>query len=226
MNSEKQNKFVNVNYRPEEWAAPLEKPRDGTTGVPSIDAAVEIHKKILVDSRTGCYNNAYFDIFKKQNFDANRNHNQIGIIFIDLNGLKIINDSLGHEEGDKFIKATVEYLKYAFRKMDEVIRIGGDEFIIICRNTGDDSDFETHLIEKAEMANKNSPKAINFAHGVSVFNKHKDKDLDDTKDRADKLMYACKRKMKAEGKGHPFEKTLIARVKRIADKIKRILEGK
>ncbi len=226
MNSEKQSRFANVNYRPEEWLAPVEKPKDGTTGIPAVDAAIKINRKILVDYKTGCYNNAYFDIFKEQNFDANRNHNQIGIIFIDLNDLKMVNDSLGHEKGDNLIKATVEYLKSAFRKIDVIIRIGGDEFIIVCHNTNEDPDFQVHLTEKAEMVNINSPKSINFAHGVAVFNKHKDRDLDDTKDRADKLMYACKRKMKVEGKGHPFEKTLIARVKRIADKIKRTLEGK
>ena len=84
------------------------------------------------DAMTGVANrNAYtrdLEAFDKRNDHAGM---KAGVIFLDLNGLKRINDELGHREGDKVITALAENLSLFFRKQ-EIYRTGGDEFVIVC----------------------------------------------------------------------------------------------
>ena len=53
------------------------------------------------------------------------------ILYADLDGLKTINDSLGHPEGDRALKQTAEILKETFRTSDIIARLGGDEFVVL-----------------------------------------------------------------------------------------------
>lgn len=60
-----------------------------------------------------------------------------GVLFADLNGLKKINDSVGHEEGDRFINSVSQIISRHFRK-EELFRIGGDEFVAVCLDIPED----------------------------------------------------------------------------------------
>jgi diguanylate cyclase (GGDEF)-like protein/PAS domain S-box-containing protein len=62
---------------------------------------------------------------------ARRNHNQLAVLFLDLDGFKHINDSLGHTVGDKLLQSVAAYLSTCVRKSDTVSRQGGDEFVIL-----------------------------------------------------------------------------------------------
>ena len=85
------------------------------------------------DFLTGVYNRTFFEEEKKR-LDTKRQL-PLSVIMGDLNGLKIINDSFGHNEGDKIIKKSAEVLKKACRAEDIVARWGGDEFIILLPKT-------------------------------------------------------------------------------------------
>ena len=63
--------------------------------------------------------------------EARRNRQMSAVMFLDLDGFKEVNDSHGHEFGDKVLKATAERIKGEIRETDTVARIGGDEFVII-----------------------------------------------------------------------------------------------
>lgn len=189
--------FQNPNYKPGEWFS-AKKLSSGGSGIPIVDAANRLNQKILIDTLTHCYNLHYFDRFKIENSNLERNHDKIGFIFIDLNDLKTTNDTLGHAAGDALILKTTEYLKSVFRKSDEIVRIGGDEFIIICHNDENHQNFRDELLSRAQAISKASPKSVSFAFGVAVFDKEIDVNLDDTQKRADELMYICKNKMKAK----------------------------
>lgn len=81
------------------------------------------------DSLTGLYNNSFFETAKKRlNTESQL---PLSVITGDINGLKIINDSLGHGEGDKLLVTIAKILNSSCRKEDIVARIGGGEFSIL-----------------------------------------------------------------------------------------------
>lgn len=85
------------------------------------------------DSMTGLYNRNYLDE-EIERLNTNRQL-PISIIMADLNGLKIVNDLMGHAEGDEIIRMSADVLRNATRSEDIVARVGGDEFLIFLPNT-------------------------------------------------------------------------------------------
>lgn len=82
----------------------------------------------FLDDLTGCYNRKAYDIRKEQLLNI-----AVGIIFVDVNGLKAINDAQGHKAGDVLLRDLGKMLKAYFGGND-VFRVGGDEFIIFKAN--------------------------------------------------------------------------------------------
>jgi len=80
----------------------------------------------LHDPLTGLYNRTYFEQ-ELNRLEGGRYH-PIGVIVCDVDGLKLINDTLGHDAGDRLLLAAAGVIKDSFRKGDMVARIGGDEF--------------------------------------------------------------------------------------------------
>ena len=78
---------------------------------------------------------------------ASRNHNQLAVLFLDLDGFKHINDSLGHSIGDKLLQSVARRLLACVRKSDTVSRQGGDEFVILLSEV-------THAADAAIIAGK------------------------------------------------------------------------
>lgn len=176
-------------------------PDDAIGIMPIIDAADKNYEKIrgaFRDKLTDCRNRNYFDEVKSEfekEFDPNRSNNQVAFIFADLNNLKLVNDGMGHEKGDALIVSAAKFLKEKFRKGDHVYRVGGDEFVIVCKNTENDPNFEENLIKKTNSDEfKNSP--VSMAFGVAAFDEKLDKNFDDTLRRADERMYKHKTEMK------------------------------
>ncbi len=114
------------------------------------------------------------------------------IIMSDVNGLKKINDNLGHEAGDELITGTARCLSEAFNGIDTIYRIGGDEFCVIVFDTEEEVCKRIKFLEKntADYLGKNI-KGISVSYGVAS-----NKNLSDTKDilaQADHNMYEFKR---------------------------------
>jgi diguanylate cyclase (GGDEF)-like protein len=72
--------------------------------------------------------------------EAQRSKEKVALLFLDLDDFKKVNDSLGHEVGDKLLKEVANKLTLALRKADTVGRLGGDEFIVLLRSLTGDSD--------------------------------------------------------------------------------------
>lgn len=91
-------------------------------------AETQLNYLIQHDTLTGLYNRAYFEteLNKRQ-----QSKTLLGIIILDVDGLKLINDTLGHSHGDKLLKAIAEHMSINFREGDLLARVGGDEFAIL-----------------------------------------------------------------------------------------------
>ena len=100
------------------------------------------------DYLTGLPNRALFlDSLEHAISLAKRNHYKVAVLFLDLDGFKKINDTLGHDAGDLLLRETAQRLKDTIRASDTVARVGGDEFIFVLNEIGSDEN-------AALMANK------------------------------------------------------------------------
>ncbi|MFP4284733.1 MAG: HD domain-containing phosphohydrolase [Desulfovermiculus sp.] len=88
----------------------------------------------LHDQLTGLYNRAYFEN-EMERLSQSRKY-PITLLSIDLDGLKLVNDTMGHKQGDNLLAACAGILKKSFRTSDVLARIGGDEFAAILPRTG------------------------------------------------------------------------------------------
>ena len=86
----------------------------------------------LTDSLTGLRNHrAFHEDLKREISRRNRNGTHFSLLMIDLNGLKQVNDTLGHQAGDERIRATADCIRATVREHDSGYRVGGDEFMVI-----------------------------------------------------------------------------------------------
>jgi len=93
------------------------------------------------DALTGLANRALLiDRLERAVARANRHHVHVGVLFLDLDNFKTINDSLGHEAGDQLLIAVAERLRTCMRAEDTAARLGGDEFTMVLEEIGDASD--------------------------------------------------------------------------------------
>lgn len=127
---------------------------------------------------------------------ARRNKQMTAVMFLDLDGFKVINDALGHESGDQVLMATAKRIQQEIRETDTVARIGGDEFIIILSNISDISVVKTiadNLIRKISqpVLIDQTDVAVSASIGIALYPDH-----GDTSEQlmrvADKAMYEVK----------------------------------
>lgn len=142
--------------------------------------------------------------YGKQTFDTAMEMKQKGlVIFGDMDGLKKINDTYGHDAGNRAILAEVFILKRTFRSTDIIARVGGDEFVIIAAGMTM-SRFEivkTSIAETADEWNRSSgePFTVSISMGAAPFSSD-NCDLDHLINAADSAQYEEKRRKKAERK--------------------------
>ncbi|MFC7514972.1 EAL domain-containing protein [Herbaspirillum sp. GCM10030257] len=98
----------------------------------SKDYERRIEHLATYDGLTGLPNrNLLDDRIKHAIVQAERQGGRVGVLFLDLNRFKIVNDSLGHDKGDILLRIMADRLKQCIRESDTVARLGGDEFVIV-----------------------------------------------------------------------------------------------
>lgn len=148
------------------------------------------------DSLTGLYNRIYFEeeIKRLQN---SRSY-PITVFIFDLDNLKIVNDTMGHQKGDELLKKMARFLKHIFRADDMIARIGGDEFIVILPRTSEEIAEIIHkrLVNELKEFNKKDSNDLKLSFSIGIKTKETKGELSNTIREADELMYKNKRKNK------------------------------
>ncbi len=120
----------------------------------------------------------------------------VAVLFLDLDRFKVINDSLGHGEGDELLVAVAERVGHSLRRHETLARFGGDEFVILCEDIFDDED----AVAVAERVLKAFSLPFSLAHGETMaaasigisVTSDPDQDPDDLIRDADAAMYRAK----------------------------------
>lgn len=159
---------------------------------------IEISEK---DALTGIYNRGKgYKLIAEEYAAHKRMGLRYAICFIDVNGLKSVNDALGHEAGDILIKKAAEILKRYTREKDIVCRFGGDEFVLGFSEADHQisENVWARVVDGLEQFNDNSqlPFVISLSHGISLSSEIETNDLDDLIQLADDRMYDEKKIIK------------------------------
>jgi diguanylate cyclase (GGDEF)-like protein/PAS domain S-box-containing protein len=149
------------------------------------------------DALTKLPNRALFhDRLKHALALAQRNQSKVGLMFLDLDKFKSVNDTLGHLAGDQLLQSVAERLRACVRESDTICRQGGDEFIILLEEikTTDDISLVAHKIMQAMSLPHQLgevERIVSFSIGAAIYPDHANDDETLTR-RADEAMYLAK----------------------------------
>ena len=155
----------------------------------------ELENLSLVDDLTGLYNRrGFLALARHESRSALRNKAAFLIAFFDLDGLKLINDTMGHQQGDAALVEAAAVLKACFRTTDIVARIGGDEFAVFVADT-EEKEITARIRERIATrdAASDRPYRLSFSMGIVSSNVQENPTIEGLLIRADSLMYEQKR---------------------------------
>jgi len=129
--------------------------------------------------------------------NARRHHRKAGVMFLDLDGFKYVNDTFGHAYGDKLLKMAADRLVGISRKVDTVARIGGDEFVIVLADVARVIDVYAPAAKMVEVISSpfivdGQELSVTASIGISVYPDHAES-VEDLTHAADEALYVAKR---------------------------------
>jgi diguanylate cyclase (GGDEF)-like protein len=201
------------------------------TGDESEKTSAAMTHIALHDFLTGLPNrNLFIDHLSREIRRAQREHKPVALMFLDLDGFKEVNDTLGHEMGDIVLKETAERLKNCVREVDTVARLGGDEFTIILADLHDATSVERVALDILHKLSEPFQLGAETAQvGISIGITLYPEDATDTEElikNADQAMYAAK--LAGRNRFHYFtpamQEAAQARL-RLIDDLRGALEG-
>ncbi len=145
-----------------------------------------------IDEMTGLYNRRELECTIEDTTDFVNT----GIIAIDLNNLKYINDNYGHDKGDKYICWAADSIKRVFGGIGKAYRVGGDEFVVVV-NKSYHKNLQKRLsrLKAIDSVHRKQNPMTGLAIGLAIFGED-DVDFETVYKRADETMYEEKRRMK------------------------------
>ncbi|MEA3454060.1 MAG: PAS domain S-box protein [Candidatus Caldatribacteriota bacterium] len=164
----------------------------------------ELERLAHYDVLTGCYSRGHgLALLEQQIKIANRKKMPVTLFYLDIDRFKYINDTFGHQEGDKVLKEAVKFFKLTLRKVDIICRLGGDEFLLILSDTSPEKapQIRKRINKNLKKLNQKLAKSykINFSIGLSHYNPFNPLSIEELIKIADENMYEEKKKKK-EGK--------------------------
>jgi diguanylate cyclase (GGDEF)-like protein len=168
-----------------------------------VNERKRVEKKLeylsFTDELTGLYNRrGFFNLTEHQLKIAKRQNIGMVLLYIDLDDLKGINDTFGHNKGDNALIYIASILKKTYRESDIIARLGGDEFVVILLETNENY-FETiksRLQKNITQYNEKREQdyRLSLSMGVTFYNPEKSFSIDELLAEGDKLMYEEKKK--------------------------------
>ncbi len=150
----------------------------------------------LTDELTGVLNRRGFNLLGEQAvLQAQRDQSPLTVLFFDLDGLKQVNDSFGHDAGSQFLVEIATLLRNTFRGSDIVARIGGDEFAVVIHDDGAKAKIAmARMDESAAAMNRSAGRRypISYSVGEASSDLAVDESFDQLVSRADAMMYEQK----------------------------------
>lgn len=157
----------------------------------------ELHHLALCDDLTCLYNRrGFFAAATQQLKLARRNQKPALLLFCDLDGLKSINDTYGHREGDQALVRAADALEAVFRDSDVLARIGGDEFAVLAADLPPryQQTIFARLQKALNRAGKDEPRYdLSLSCGTAWFDPQNPVSLGELMEQADRAMYERKR---------------------------------
>jgi diguanylate cyclase (GGDEF)-like protein/PAS domain S-box-containing protein len=161
----------------------------------------KLHSLSTTDDLTGLLNRrGFFSLAQQQIKVANRTQIGFLLLYVDLDGLKKINDMLGHPEGDLALVETASILREIFRESDIIGRLGGDEFAVLALERTRDVEEEEQAIlkriqESVETRNAQPGRryALSLSAGIKTYDPERPCSLDEFISRVDSIMYEKKK---------------------------------
>jgi diguanylate cyclase (GGDEF)-like protein len=151
------------------------------------------------DALTGVFNRHYFnELIAQEVLRSSRYDHPIGLLMIDVDRFKEINDRYGHQTGDMVLKEIASTLRETVRATDMIVRYGGDEFLVMLTETGEDAERAAIRIRDAVRSNEKLRAISRFDVTVSVgsifWHPGDDYPIEEALAKADERMYEDKRK--------------------------------
>ena len=153
-----------------------------------------------MDDLTGISNRRGFSILAQNSLNlCMRHHIPASLVFFDINEFKKVNDTFGHQEGDRALVAFADQMKQTFRDSDVIARLGGDEFVVLLTNTT--IDLARELIDRFQATiddfNRDASRGydISFASGIVEIDTYQHQTIDLLLSQADALMYQEKQRV-------------------------------
>ena len=144
------------------------------------------------DTLTGLSNRRFYDAVRKKAVDSGRMAG-LSLIEVDINRLKFVNDTFGHDVGDRMILHTASCLNSCFKKAEAICRTGGDEFVIISYQPSDVIQDQIARLAEAGAAIRDEPlSGITFSVGCACQNKSGRMSFEELEKTADTEMYKSK----------------------------------
>jgi diguanylate cyclase (GGDEF)-like protein len=163
----------------------------------------------LTDELTGLSNRRGFLLRAEQTLKlVNRIHTFGWLIYIDLDGLKLVNDQYGHDAGDNFLRRAAKVLRESFRDSDIIGRIGGDEFVVFATGASTPAvEIEARLLKNIAYQNECHTEQPPLAMSIGVVrcDPHSPNSLEDMIHQADAAMYIEKRRKRERYRDHLVE---------------------
>ncbi len=158
-------------------------------------AQENLRDQAVRDSLTGLYNRRHFDNrFENEIMRSKRTKRPLALLLSDLNNFKEINDTLGHQEGDRVLKKVAEIISASTRRIDLFYRWGGDEFAVILTETHPEGVriVAERMVSKVEEMSQHLGRNFGLSVGAALFPKHGE-NAEDLIRLADRALYIAKK---------------------------------